>query len=423
MLEDLEFDSLMWVELASALDDLPDIHLDSAALSNCRTVAEVEALAAQEPHAVMTAPELDGVEQVPFRFPEPLVSPLRSLLRKGQRSVYEQLLDVEVTGRAFIPRNRQVLIVSNHCSHIDMGLVKTALGDYGEKMVAMAAQDYFFEGHALWVAYFEQLTNLRPLDRKASYRQSLRQAMAAVDEGHIVLVFPEGGRQGSGKLHDFKPLVGKLILESRVDVLPMYLWGTHDVLPKGAALPRGRKVGVKIGPPIDFKELQRLTEGLKAGESSRSISQVLHQAVAALRDGGSLDVAALESLEPTDSKQPEDPMADLFAELSVRYRPEASDVSGSWYFSLGGDEGRWTVVVDDEGCHVNRGRPSGGAADCVIKTSPDLWARMVREAYIPEVAEFVAGAIKTSDLERLQTFAMAFHLGPLSERGSGEVTA
>lgn len=420
MVEDLAFDSLMWVELASALDELPDVHPDTEALASCSTVAEIEELTAQPPVPLEDQTE---VVQAPFHFPAPLVSPLRKLLRTGQRTIYEQLLDVEVTGRALIPKNRQVLVISNHCSHIDMGLVKTALGDYGEKMVALAAQDYFFEGNSLWVAYFEQLTNLRPLDRKSSYRQSLRQAIAAVEEGHVVLIFPEGGRQGSGALQQFKPLVGKLILETGMDILPVHLRGTHDVLPKGAAVPRGRKVGVRIGTPIPFSEIQRLTESMKTGEAARGIAQLLHDAVASLRDGQILDVTSLDNLGPAEDAAPVDPMADLFAELTVRYRPDVTEVSGSWYFSLGGEEGRWTVVVDDEGCHVNRGRPSGGAADCVIKTSQEFWTRMVREAYVPEVAEFVSGAIKTSDLERLQHFALAFQLGPLDSSKADEVTA
>ena len=56
-----------------------------------------------------------------------------------------------------------------------MGLVKYALGKYGRKLVALAAKDYFFEGNPWVVAYFEQMTNLEPLDRQRGYRASLRQ--------------------------------------------------------------------------------------------------------------------------------------------------------------------------------------------------------------------------------------------------------
>ncbi len=418
--DELGFDSLMWVELSAALDELPGGAPSADALTACETIADVEALVAA--HADLpvvydteVADEADAGSA--FRFPAPLVQPLRKVLRRGQRGIYENLLDVTVTGRALVPQNRQVLIVSNHCSHIDMGLAKTALGDYGEHMVALAAADYFFEGHPAWVAYFDQLTNLEPLARGTSYRQSLREAIAAVRSGRVVLIFPEGGRQGDGVLKDFKPLIGKLVLETKIDVLPMYLWGSHDVLPKGSFVPRGRKVGAKIGPVVPFEELVRLSEGSKPSAAARTIAQILHAAVRDLRDGSALDAAALESWDPDAAAGPVDPLADLFAELRERFQPEAATEAASWYFSLGGDAGRWTVTVEPGTCTITRSKPVGGAADCVIKTSADLWTRMVREAYVPEVSEFVTGAIKTSDLNKLQAFAGVFRLGPLSVDG------
>ncbi len=421
--DELGFDSLMWVELAAALDELPGGAPPSEQLQACETVADVEALLASWADApeVVEATVADGeADDADFAFPAPLVQPLRTLLRTGQRGIYESLLDVRVTGRALIPRNRPVLVVTNHCSHIDMGLVKTALGDYGEDMVALAAADYFFEGHPVWVAYFDQLTNLKPLARGTSYRQSLRQAIDAVRSGRVVLIFPEGGRQGDGVLKDFKALVGKLILETGVDVLPMYLWGTHDALPKGSFLPRGRKVGAKIGPPVAFDDLARLTEGQKTADASRTIASLLHAAVRGLRDGEPLDVGAVEEWDPDAAADTPDPLADLFFEIRERFQPEAATDRTSWYFSLGGDAGKWSVVVDEGVCTIQRGKPPGGVADCVVKTSPDLWTKMVREAYVPEVSDFVTGVIKTSDLDKLQAFAQVFRLGPLSVGGDPE---
>jgi len=403
--EELTFDSLMWVELAAALDELPGGQPAAAALARCQTVADVEALL-ESPALPVLADVV--VEEPTFRFPGPAVGPLRKALRAGQRFGYEQGLRVRVIGRAHIPQNRPVLVVSNHASHLDMGLVKTALGPYGEDMVALAAQDYFFEGHPLWVAYFEQLTNLRGLARDTAYRQSLRQASAAVGEGRVVLIFPEGGRQGDGQLHDFKPLVGKLVLETGVDVLPLWLEGTHDVLPRGAVLPRGRDVSVRIGPVLQADDLRRLAGEVKPTRGPRRVTEVLHRAVAALRDGGSLDVATLDSWEPPAPTR--DPLAVLFDGLPRRFQPGALDGSKTWYLSLG-DAAKWTVTADGATCSVQPGKPTG-SADCVVKTSPALWRRMVEEAWAPDPAEFMAGRIKTSDLGLLMQFAQVFRLGP-----------
>lgn len=423
MAEDLRFDSLMWVELAAALDHLPGGRPPSDALASCTTVAELEALVANAETALVAAPVEATAEPEPFVVPSPLVAPLKNALRQGQRALYDRALDVSVSGQALIPRNRNVIVVSNHCSHLDFGLIKTALGSYGEDMVGLAAKDYFFEGNRLWVAYFDQLTNLQAFDRGTSFRQSLRDAVATIRAGHVVALFPEGGRQVDGVLKDFKPLVGKLVLETNTDVLPLFIEGSHGVLPKGGFLPRPRKpIHVRIGAPLSNQRLRELAEASAStrGQESRVVSALLHAAVEALGQGSTFDLGSITSWE-LPGETVEDPLVSLFGELPDRYLPDGVERATTWYFSLGGDHGRWTVSVspDSRTCTIKEGRPDGDA-DCVVKTTAGIWTRMVREAWAPDVSDFVGGTIKTSDLDLLMSFARCFRLGPegLAARGA-----
>ena len=80
-----------------------------------------------------------------------------------------------VYGAAHVPPFGGFIVAANHASHLDMGLVKHALGDWGEALVALAAKDYFFED-PVKRAYFENFTNLVPMDRHGSLRESLRLA-------------------------------------------------------------------------------------------------------------------------------------------------------------------------------------------------------------------------------------------------------
>jgi len=406
---DLGFDSLMWVELGSALEQSTNARPDPEILANCETVADIDALVAMPAPEVV--PEDDFRDSV--KIPAPLVGPLRSVLRNTQKGLYGQMLDTEVTGRAFIPSNRQTIVVSNHCSHLDMGLVKYALGPYGAKLVGLAAKDYFFEGNAWWVAYFEQLTNLQPIDRKSGFRASFDQAKSVVENGKLVLIFPEGTRRTDGILGDFKPLVGKLALETGVDVLPMYLDGTFDVLPKGTVLPKGRDVVVRIGPPIPAEKMAEYTEGMRASEAARAVTGWVRDAVEALRDGRVHDPGTVTSLGGVSAEPKKDFLEVLFEELPGRFQPAEVEKPLSWYFSLGG-ENRWTVVIDEEKCVVSRGRPTGGKADCVVKTSPEIVTKIIRQAYVPEVPEFVSGKIKTNEIPLLMAFSKVFKLGEVS---------
>src|SRR5205814_1414084 len=146
---------------------------------------------------------------------------------------YERLFETRVTGRAYLPRARSFIVAANHTSHLDMGLVKHALGDWGARLVALAAKDYFFED-PIKRAYFENFTNLVPMDRHGSLRESLRLASEVIQQGYILCILPEGTRSLDGVMTDFKPSLGYLALSNRIDILPIYLEGTHDALPKGS---------------------------------------------------------------------------------------------------------------------------------------------------------------------------------------------
>jgi long-chain acyl-CoA synthetase len=312
-----------------------------------------------------------------------------------------------VTGRAFIPQNRNVLVAANHASHLDMGLVKYALGEYGQGMISLAAQDYFFEGGRWRKAYFENLTNLVPISRTGSLRQSLRRAGSLLDEGQVVLIFPEGTRTPDGAVKEFRPAVGHLALQHRVDVLPVWLGGTYTALPKGANFIHSRELRVRIGPPLEGSELERLTAGLGASEASRAVARLVRRAVVALSRGSVLDTRTLEPDDHADSDD-ELSMADLFRELEHRFVAGSVKDPVSFYFALGKRE-RWTVQVTPEACRVAPGKVID-SADCVLKTSPAMFARIVREAYTPTPGEFMSGTVKSNNIPLLVTFQKIFHL-------------
>src|SRR5262249_46094029 len=159
----------------------------------------------------------------PLVLPAPMQERGKRLIGKFQDIFYGDLMKSNVVGQAFIPYNRNTIVIANHVSHLDMGFVRHALGKYGEDIVTLAAQDYFFEKNTLQRAFFENLTNLKAVDRKGGLRASERQAGEILTRGKTMLIFPEGTRSMDGDLHEFKPLLGHLALTYSVDILPIYL--------------------------------------------------------------------------------------------------------------------------------------------------------------------------------------------------------
>jgi long-chain acyl-CoA synthetase len=195
--------------------------------------------------------------------------------------LYSRYLDTKVSGKAFIPPFGGFIVAANHSSHLDMGLVKHTLGDNADRLVALAAKDYFFED-PVRKAYFENFTNLVPMERHGSLRESLRLAGEVLREGYILLIFPEGTRSTTGIMTDFKPSLGYLALSNHCGILPMYLGGTHDAMPKGAYLPKRQEVIASVGPFQSYEALCLMTKGLKRSESYRHIAYRTEESVRAM---------------------------------------------------------------------------------------------------------------------------------------------
>jgi long-chain acyl-CoA synthetase len=209
----------------------------------------------------------------------------RSLVDAWQKLLYGGVFKVDVSGQAFIPQNRNFLVIANHTSHLDMGLVKHVLGQQGERLTTLAARDYFFDT-PLKRAWFENFTNLIPMDRHGSLRESLRLAGEVLHQGWHLLIFPEGTRSPTGEMRGFYPTVGYLALTCGVDVLPIHIRGAFEALPKGSMLPKQTELTVRIGPPLGIEELRRRTQGLARSESYRMVTRIAEESVKRLRDGG-----------------------------------------------------------------------------------------------------------------------------------------
>ena len=82
----------------------------------------------------------------------------------------------------------------------------------------------------------------------------------------------------------------------------------------------------------------------------------------------------------------------------------------SYYFTLGNDElAKWTVKVSSDRCEVKLGKPEGGQADCVLKTSSESSPRSSVSPTCPGRA-IPLGGHKSNDVSLLLTFQKIFQL-------------
>lgn len=200
---------------------------------------------------------LDRLRAFP-REPGILVCGLRSiaaLIIRGLLRIYNRF---EIIGHENLRTNRSLVIVANHCSHLDTLCLLAALPLRKlHRAFPAAASDYFFQSVArLWIAAV--IVNALPFGRQMRVRQSLSLCEELLaSPGTILIIFPEGTRSITGELREFKSGIGALVAGRDVAVVPCLIDGSFRAWPKGRRLPRPRKVRLIVGAPRNYRERGR----------------------------------------------------------------------------------------------------------------------------------------------------------------------
>jgi long-chain acyl-CoA synthetase len=311
-LTDLGFDSLMFVELQAAVEDAGGRVISPDTLNEIQSVRELLTAVQRVDKSKKLADEPKAEEK---KDEDEIFIP--SIIRRvgnavvdfAQDTLYEGVLNTRIEGESNVPQHVNFIVAPNHTSHIDTGLVKKALGkDVAEQTVAVAAADYWFDTKYKR-AYMNNFTTLVPIERTGSLRQSLRHVTQILNDGYNALIFPEGGRQESGQIAEFKPIIGYLALNQKIGILPIYIWGTYEAFPKGTILPKGAsigaKVGAKVGHFLEYDELRKMTDGVPNTEAYRLISARVQHEIENMRDGkrDKFDVDAIRKQWKADRRR------------------------------------------------------------------------------------------------------------------------
>lgn len=91
-----------------------------------------------------------------------------------------------------------------------------------------------------------------PIDTEAtaSAIRSLRKAIETLRNGMPLMIFPEGGRSISGQIKQFMTGAFYIAIKAQVDVVPLALVGTYEVLPMNHFHIQPGKIQLVVGEPI-----------------------------------------------------------------------------------------------------------------------------------------------------------------------------
>lgn len=156
-------------------------------------------------------------------------------------------------GAENVPAIGGCIIVSNHASMLDPPAV--GCGVWHRHVRFMARETLFGNRVTRWWC---RAVGVVPLDRTKGDIAAMRTALGILKTGGALSLFPEGTRTRDGRLQSGKGGIGFLIAKGGVPVVPAYVSGTFEALPKGARKIQRRPVAVVYGPPIMPAELVEL---------------------------------------------------------------------------------------------------------------------------------------------------------------------
>lgn len=197
---------------------------------------------------------------------------LATSVRLGARVTLHGAENVEGLTEPFI-------VIANHSSHMDTGLVYSVLPDHLTRLLSVgaAADTWFMNPVKSLVPTI--LFNAYPVDRPGRPHKGDHRGLsdALLDQGIPLMIFPEGTRSRTGAMASFTPGVARLSRSHGVPVVPVALVGSGEAWPANKRMPRWprREVHVVIGRPMSARE----------GETSSLFTRRLEREVVDLHDG------------------------------------------------------------------------------------------------------------------------------------------
>ncbi len=149
-----------------------------------------------------------------------------------------------VWGKEHVPPRGGALLVSNHQSFFDPVLVAVGL----PRQVHYMARDTLFR-NPLFARLISSL-NAFPLRREGVDVGAVRETVARLRRGELVLVFPEGTRTHDGSIRPLRRGVELLARQGGVPIIPVIIEGAHQAWPRRELLPRPARIRVLFGQPL-----------------------------------------------------------------------------------------------------------------------------------------------------------------------------
>ncbi|AIE84287.1 lysophospholipid acyltransferase family protein [Fimbriimonas ginsengisoli] len=190
-------------------------------------------------------------------------------------------------GQENVPLTGPLIVAPNHVSNLDPPAV--ACGTKRRQLRFMAKEELFkgFLGKLI------SSLGAFPVKRGEGDTESIRNAIAILESGEALLIFPEGTRGDGRTMLPVNRGVTMLAKRTNALVLPVGIIGTHIVSPKGAK-GKSHPMLVAYGEPFTY---QQTATGANERENRELFAAELEKRILALCNANGLPLKSAASIE------------------------------------------------------------------------------------------------------------------------------
>ncbi len=156
------------------------------------------------------------------------------------------LSPVKVTGLDKIDTSKSHVYAVNHGSALDIPVLYVYLPFQFRIVFKKELLSYPIVGWQLKRSGQVCIDQQKPTNSIAA----IRSAVKSLKAGMPLVIFPEGGRTPDGEIKPFLPGAFFLAIKAQVDIVPVALVGTYELLPMNTYHIKCRPLEMRVGEPI-----------------------------------------------------------------------------------------------------------------------------------------------------------------------------
>lgn len=179
---------------------------------------------------------------------------------------------IRLKGIEKLDKKINYIFTANHQSFADIPVLFGFIPFYN---VFIAKKSLFYIPFFGWgIAAMGHIAINRSNPKKA--KRSIARAIESIKlKNKSVFAFPEGTRSRTGELGEFKLGIFSMAIQAEIDVVPIAIVGTREIMPKGSYYFQSGNVDVYFGTPISSNKFKKSEKYKMSQEARQQIKAML----------------------------------------------------------------------------------------------------------------------------------------------------